>query len=304
MGTAIADEATPTQTSSVGWVSARQALIAWAAIVVASDFDSIAAHLLGTSAPTWHFSIAKAVVLCVMALSVRVLASTPSYLDRFIWVLAALVAGDSVAGRIQAHVSWFQTASHAQRMFAGVFLSFIPAIIAALTLFRSGFTRKDVFLATGDLRASTRLPFLRGTRWNVVAPILLIAISSTLLVQLWIVSNASNHFRPGMLLAALAPAVVFAALNAFSEEFRFRCLLLAYGSRFMGVAQAITATSVLFGLAHFGGHPSGFSGVAMAAFFAWIVARSMVDTRGLGWAWSLHFIQDVIIFLMVAMTGV
>lgn len=303
VGTALTQPSTPAKPSSPRFPPAGEMALAWAAMLIASDLDSIVAHIFPISPPTWYFAIAKAVILCLVALSVRLLATT-SYLQRFIWLLAALVAGDCVITSIQAHVGWFQTAPRAQRMFAGVFLSFIPSALGALTLVRSGLTRHDLFLAVGDLRARTRLPFLSRKRWSVVAPLLLALISSTLLVQLWIVSNASHYFRPGLLLTGLLPASVFAALNAFSEEFRFRCLPLAYGSRFMGVGQAIAATSILFGLAHFGGHPSGFSGVAMAAFFAWIVARSVVDTRGLGWAWSLHFIQDVIIFLMVVMTGV
>lgn len=303
MGTAVAREATPTKTSLPRFGSAWQAACAWVAILVVSDLDTIVAHLLRMSPPSSHFSIAKALILVLMALSARFLATTP-FLERFIWVLVGLVLGDYAVTSIEAYVHWFQTAPHAQRMFAGVFLSFIPATAGALTLFRSGLNRHDLFLTVGDLRAPTRLPFLHRTRWSVVAPALLVLISATLLVQLWIVSNASHHFRSDLLLTALLPAIAFAALNAFSEEFRFRCLLLAYGSRSMGVPQSIAATSVLFGIAHFGGHPSGLSGVIMAAFFAWVVARSMVDTRGLGWAWSLHFVQDVIIFLMVTMTGV
>ena len=255
------------------------------------------------SSSTWHFAVAKVLALCILALLVQRMTRS-IYLGRFIWALAALLAGDCIAARVQAHIAWFQSAPHAQRMLAGVFLSFIPMALGGLTLLRTGLTRQDVFLTVGDLCAPARLPLPGRARWNIVAPLLLVVISAGLLIQLWIVSGASNRFHPGLLLTALLAALAFAALNAISEEFRFRCLLLAYGSRFMGVAHAIAATSLLFGLAHFGGHPSGFSGVAMATFFAWVVARSMVDTGGLGWAWSLHFTQDVIIFLMVAMTGV
>jgi hypothetical protein len=43
----------------------------------------------------------------------------------------------------------------------------------------------------------------------------------------------------------------------------------------------------------------------MAGFLGWLLARSVVDTQGMFWAWFLHFLQDVVIFtamilLMVA----
>jgi len=34
----------------------------------------------------------------------------------------------------------------------------------------------------------------------------------------------------------------------------------------------------------------------MAGFLGWLLARSVVDTRGMFWAWFLHFLQDVVIF--------
>jgi membrane protease YdiL (CAAX protease family) len=206
--------------------------------------------------------------------------------------------------QVQANVGWFSPASRAQRMFIGVFLTLIPAALMALTLMRSGISRHDLYLTKGDLAAPATLPIVRGARWNVIAPWLLILISGGLITQLWIISNASRHLRPSVLLVGLPAAVVFAAVNASCEEFRFRCVLLARGTRCIGAAHAVAATSLLFGLAHFFGHPAGFTGVVMAAFFAWVLARSMLDTRGWRWAWLLHFMQDVIIFLMVLMTGV
>jgi membrane protease YdiL (CAAX protease family) len=277
-------------------------VIAWTAILLASDLDSIVSQFAGVHLPAW-IPLLRAILLGLTALVIQRIFPRP-YLSRFIWTLAALVAGDWLVWRIESNLVWFQTVPRAQRMLGGVFLSFIPAALAALTIVGSGLSRRDLFLARGDMKAPTSLPFLRGLRWSVIAPALLLVISAVLLVQLSIVSHASRHFHPILLLLGSGAAVVFAALNAICEEFRFRCVLLAHGIRSVGVAQAVAATSVLFALAHFGGHPSGFSGMALAGFFAWVMARSMVDTRGLGWAWLFHFIQDVIIFLMVFMTGV
>lgn len=34
----------------------------------------------------------------------------------------------------------------------------------------------------------------------------------------------------------------------------------------------------------------------MAGFLAWLLARAIQDTGGIGWAWMIHFSQDVLIF--------
>ena len=282
--------------------SAWAPIIAWVVVLFASDLNVVIAQAIGVHIPAWA-SLVRAAVLVVIALAVWRSDRLP-YLHAFVLALAAFLAGDWLQWRIESSVAWFQTAARAYGMLARVFLTLIPAALMALTVIGSGLSRRDLFLVRGDVRAHTNLPCLRRARWSVVGPALLLAMSATLIVQLWVVSHTSGHFRSVILLMGLPAAILFAAINASCEEFRFRCILLAHGARSVGVAHAIGATSLLFGLAHFGGHPSGITGMTMTAFFAWVVARSMVDTGGWAWAWLIHFVQDVIILLMVLMTGV
>lgn len=291
------------ETASLTPISlASSQVIAWIAIFLASDLDSVIAQNLNFELPSWS-ALIRAVLLALMAVVVGLRARSP-HLAGFIAALSALLIGDWTVFWLEANRQTFQHAGRSDRMLIGVFITLIPAALLALTLVKSGLSRQQVFLAKGDLHAPSQLPLLRGVRWSVVAPVLLAMLSGGLLVQLWIVSNGSRNLRPEVLLPALPAAILFAVINASSEEFRFRCVLLARGTRCIGTVQAIAATSVLFGLAHYNGHPSGFSGILMSAFFAWVVARSMVDTRGWGWAWMIHVVEDIIIFLMVRMTGV
>jgi hypothetical protein len=46
--------------------------------------------------------------------------------------------------------------------------------------------------------------------------------------------------------------------------------------------------------------PYGFIGVALAWFLGWILARSMLETRGIAWAWFIHALQDVLIVGFIA----
>lgn len=276
-------------------------IVLWLVVLFASDLSSIIAQSLGAQLPSWA-PLARAAFLVVTALVVWRSSRIP-HLHFFILAMAAFLVGDWLQWQIEAIVPWFHNVPRAYGMFARVFLTLIPALLMGLTVASSGLTRQDLFLVKGDLRAPNTLPFLRRAPWSVVAPVLLALMSAGLILQLWVVSHASGHFRPMLLLAGLPFAIIFAAINSSCEEFRFRCVLLAHGARSVSMPQAIAATSLLFGLAHFNGHPSGVSGVIMAAFLAWVVARSMVDTGGWAWAWFIHFVEDVIIFSMVLMTG-
>ncbi len=38
----------------------------------------------------------------------------------------------------------------------------------------------------------------------------------------------------------------------------------------------------------------------MTGFLAWILGKSMLETRGLLWPWFIHFVPDVVIFASYA----
>jgi hypothetical protein len=40
----------------------------------------------------------------------------------------------------------------------------------------------------------------------------------------------------------------------------------------------------------------GAIGVLLARFLSWILARSILEKRGLTWAWFIHFVQDELVF--------
>lgn len=104
--------------------------------------------------------------------------------------------------------------------------------------------------------------------------------------------SMSLELYPGVLLI-----LAFALMNAFSEEIIFRFSFVAVVSRYgfsPYVAQGLGAA--VFGTVHYFGNPGGISGVLMAAFIGWFLAKSMLETRGFFWALAIHFLQDVIIF--------
>lgn len=89
---------------------------------------------------------------------------------------------------------------------------------------------------------------------------------------------------------------IFAGMNAFTEEAITRLSLVAalHGTA-PGSVIAISS-ALLFGIPHYFGVPGGILGSLMAAFLGWLLAKSIMETRGFFWAWFIHFLQDVIIF--------
>ena len=41
--------------------------------------------------------------------------------------------------------------------------------------------------------------------------------------------------------------------------------------------------------------PNGIIGVTMAGILGFVLAKSMYETHGFFWAWTIHFLQDILI---------
>ncbi len=90
--------------------------------------------------------------------------------------------------------------------------------------------------------------------------------------------------------------VLFSLSNAFSEEIIYRLGVIVPLYNIIGADEIILLSAILFGLVHFGGMPHGLLGMFMAGFLGWFLAKSVIETQGIFWAWLIHFIQDVVIY--------
>ncbi len=218
--------------------------------------------------------------------------------------LVALAAGylvEAVVEQSSVWVSWNRSLAPGVSFVLVNSVKLIPVTTLALSLVGSGLSRNDLFLATGDLRA----PFMRiGARisvsWGWLLPIALLLSVGPVVAN--VVAARHPDFGSAARLLPLAPLIVTgAAINTFSEEFLFRQVLLARLIPALGVTQAVSLTSLRFGVGHWFGNPSGPTGVLLAIVFGWFAARSMLDTRGSGWIWLVHFANDVVIFSLIAL---
>ena len=183
----------------------------------------------------------------------------------------------------------------------------ITVALMALTLIGSGIGRRELFLVRGNPSAPAQptrlLPGLKESRpWNRVARdfLLVYAIVLVIVLGMDIRPDVSQVSRALIFLPAI---VIGAVINAFAEEFEFRSMLLSRLEPVVGPQQAILMTSALFGLMHYWSTPSGPIGALLAGYLGWIAAKSMIETRGFVWAFSLHFLGNFIVYAFLAMSA-
>jgi len=289
---------------------AKQPLIvmAWIIMLAISDLPDIFISELGGSIPAWMFW-AKAGFL-VAILGVTLLWKVIRPLWEYALILLTLFLALAFTGLVR-NTSWFQSAFN----YAGVpfFTGYAAimaldicvalAVIAALWLIKR--KRSAFFLVKGQMDAPIEptgwLGIQEGESWRTFgwiftgAASLLVAIPTFLSIPLSgeVIARA---------LPLLPAAVLFAAVNAFTEEVYFRSSLLSTLHRVIGKTHALLLMSVFFGLGHWlYGSPPGIIGFLMTGFLAWLIGRSMLETRGFAWPWTIHFVPDVVIFISYAL---
>ncbi len=143
--------------------------------------------------------------------------------------------------------------------------------------------------------AGPLLGISEGARWGTTGLELTLVISLVTATFMWLGLRGSGASlrRAGPLAGWI---VLLAASNALAEELIFRVALAGALAGAVEPETLMAASALLFGAAHYRGVPGGAAGVLMAAVLGWILMKSVVETGGLFWAWSIHFLQDVIIY--------
>ncbi len=195
-------------------------------------------------------------------------------------------------------------ASWGARMFIARALTLSGAVLGCLTLIGSGLTRRDLYLRWGNFAAPAEPIRFLGLRkpvpWTWFGPALLVVFALALCPFLYATVHP-DFGASGRIVRLLPWMFAVAALNAASEEFQFRSLLLAHLRNIFRPGEAVLLTAAFFGFGHFYGQPSGLLGLLMAGIAGWIWGRSMIETKGFGWAFLTHMVQDMIIFAFLAL---
>jgi hypothetical protein len=96
--------------------------------------------------------------------------------------------------------------------------------------------------------------------------------------------------------------LILAAMNAFTEEAITRLSVVAALDGLIARHWIYIISALIFGIPHYFGVPGGVVGSLMAGFLGWLLAKSIAETEGMGWAWFIHFLQDILIFAGLFLT--
>lgn len=203
--------------------------------------------------------------------------------------------------------SWLSNRSFNVYMLAEQFLNLIVTLTVITFLFILFRKRESFFLARGDLSAHVEpikgLWTKTGTPWNKFGLVLALILSLGTLLFLLLAGRPPVDIVVKAL-PFLPMVLLTAALNSFNEEMTYKASFLSVLVNVVGKQQSLLLMAVYFGALHFYGVPYGITGVLMATFLGWLLGKSMLETRGLFWAWFIHFLQDVFIFTFLAIGSI
>lgn len=135
--------------------------------------------------------------------------------------------------------------------------------------------------------------------WSTVGVTFLVVMSVVTAVVLWRQVGRSAGFTITSAIRVLPLVLALSLVNAAVEELIFRVSLVnALDGVVPGWGIAI-ASALVFGIPHYFGKPGGPVGILMAGFMGWFSTMSIVQTGGIGWAYLIHVVQDIIILTLV-----
>lgn len=283
-------------------------LAAWGVMLIVSDLPDILLTWLGVPLPSWMLW-AKAAFLAaffVMTRMRRALRPLWQYALALFTLFLALGLTSLLRG-----TAWFQVRFNYQGVpffkgFAALMvLDILVALAVLAVLWLMKRDRRAFFLARGRLDAPIEpirwLGIKAGESWKTFTWIFggVAALAVAVPTILGIAPSAATWSRALPLLPA---CILLAAVNAFTEEAYFRCSLLSTLHEVIGRGHTLGLILVFFGLSHWlYGSPSGPVGFAMTGFLAWIMARGMLETKGMLAPWIIHFLPDVVVFFSYAL---
>lgn len=283
-------------------------IVAWVAMLIVSDLPDIVITWLGGGVPAWLFWAKTGFLAAFLGLTLRW--RPLGALWQYALVLLVLFAALGLTSQVRATV-WFQgNFNHAGVSFsvgyaAVMALDLLVALAVVATLWLMKRDRRQFFLTAGRLDAPIApIPWLgirTGESWKSFGWIFAGIAGLAVMVPtiLGIAPSVGDFVKALPLLPA---ALCFAAVNAFTEETYFRAGILSTLHEVIGKTHTLLIAVVFFGLAHWlYGSPPGFIGFLMTGFLAWLLGRSMLETKGMLWPWFIHFVPDVVIFFSYAL---
>ena len=156
------------------------------------------------------------------------------------------------------------------------------------------------FLRIGEINAPTEPLKILGIKesdtWKKVgfSFVLILGLGTAIFMTIAVLQTGGKV--NAQFFALLPLALIFSTTNAWSEEVFTRFTVVAGLEGKVKPVHKYWISAAIFGIPHYFGTPGGIIGAIMAGFMGWLLAKAVQETKGMFWAWFIHFVQDVIIF--------
>ncbi|WP_034060844.1 CPBP family intramembrane glutamic endopeptidase [Lacinutrix jangbogonensis] len=131
--------------------------------------------------------------------------------------------------------------------------------------------------------------------WSHTGKNLAIVITLVTAVVIYFQVIKGSQIEITTVLKILPFSILFALTNSFVEEIITRFGVVVSLKNILPDKYISIISGLIFGTVHFWGNPGGIVGLLVAGFLGWFLAKSILETKGIFWAWFIHFLQDVII---------
>lgn len=284
----------------------RILFVAWVGTLLASALPAILWREFFHSAitDTVLFRLGIPLILVLLSFIWRTIAP----LRRYFILIAAICLGYEVLNPLVGASGFWQRlfgAQHSSFFLSGLGDALIRCLMALIpwaALVLMGYKRQDYFLVTGQLNASAEpvrwLDIKEGERWIHVGRNFLV-VFAIVTSGIFFLAVKPTVGQWDKILTLIPAAVLFAAMNAFTENFAYRAALLPQLVPTLGKQQALLLSAVFFGLPHFYGFPPGIGGPILAGFLGWVLGKSMIETKGFLWPWIIQLPLDIMAILTI-----
>ena len=279
--------------------------IIWGVTLLISGLPDFIFLTVNGAIPAWLFWVKEILLLGMIATSFLLSSLKP--LRKYLIVMALLLGFYRLVSLAYSLPVWQERFGQMAWLVGTASIRILVVVIAFImmgALLVMGLRRRDFFFTKGKLDAPADgvrwLGLKEGTPWTKFAPIFTLIVFLVLLVILVFTTKVPLRLAATSLL--WLPMFVFiAGINSFGEELGIRAPMLSTIYPVIGKNQAILLTAVYFGLLHLDSWPAGAVWAFETGFLAWILAKSMLETRGSLWAWLIHLVVDIPVYAFMAM---
>ena len=173
------------------------------------------------------------------------------------------------------------------------------ALLVLLAIYFVNESNFSAFLAPGNIAAPAKgvswMGIPEGESWHSLGVSLSFSITFATFSFVFLqFRKSAGHLK--QLLPYMPWVLLFSLTNSFSEEVIYRLGVIVPLAGSVDVEYILLISATVFGAPHLRGMPNGIVGALMAGLLGWLLAKSVLETNGIFWAWFIHFLQDIVIF--------